>query len=119
MAIGVIELLGATLLITNVTNEPVPIPLVISPITPVFKLEPIPPKALDDLRLTLVVLDLRLTIVLLRVDALLKGIDFRLVVTDLRLRVGVFLTVLAFFLPNAILFKNAAFFAPFSLATCN
>ena len=95
----------------------------ISPITPVFKLEPIPPKALDDLRLTLVVLDLRLTIVLLRGAALLKGVVFRLVVTDLRLTVRVFLTVLvplvaAFRLPNAMRFRNAVFFAPVSLATC-
>ena len=41
-AIGVIELFGATLLITNETREPAPIPLTTSPITPVFKLEPIP-----------------------------------------------------------------------------
>ena len=114
-AIGVIELPGATLLITNVIKLPAPMPFTTSPITPVFKLDPIP---LEPRLATLRIDDLRLTIVLLRGAALLKGVVFRLVVTDLRLRVGVFLTVLAFFLPNAIRFRNAVFFAPFSLATC-
>ena len=114
-AIGVIELPGATLLITNVIKLPAPMPFTTSPIIPVFKLDPIP---LEPRRATLRIDDLRLTIVLLRGAALLKGVVFRLVVDVLRLRVGVFLTVLAFFRPNAIRFKNAAFFAPFSLATC-
>jgi hypothetical protein len=120
-AIGVIELPGATLLITNVIKLPAPMPFTTSPITPVFKLDPIP---LEPRLATLRIDDLRLTIVLLRGAALLKGVAFRLVVTDLRLRVGVFLKVLvllvdAFRLPNAMRFRNAAFFAPFSLATCN
>ena len=114
-AIGVIELPGATLLITNVIKLPAPMPFTTSPITPVFKLDPIP---LEPRLATLRIDDLRLTIVFLRGAALLKGVAFRLVVTDLRLRVGVFLTVLAFFLPNAMRFRNAVFFAPVSLATC-
>ena len=122
-AIGVIELPGATLLITNVIKLPAPMPFTTSPITPVFKLDPIP---LEPRLATLRIDDLRLTIVFLRGAALLKGVAFRLVVIDFRLFVAVFrfldpgiVAVLAFFLPNAILFKNAAFFAPFSLATCN
>ena len=81
-AIGVIELLGATLLITKDTRLPAPIPFTTSPMTPVFRLEPIPPKALDDLRLTLLVLD-RLTIGFLIVVLLLTFAVFRLFVNDL------------------------------------
>ena len=114
-AIGVIELFGATLLITNVIKLPAPIPFITSPITPVFKLEPIP---LEPRVAILEILDLRLTIVLLRGVALFKGVDFRLVVTDLRFLIPGIFAVFVFFLPKAILFKNAAFFAPVNLATC-
>jgi hypothetical protein len=74
--------------------EPAPIPLTTSPIIPVFKLDPI---RIPPLRADLVNLVLRLTIVLLRGVALFKGVDFRLVVTDLRLTVRVFFTVSFFF----------------------
>ena len=102
-AIGVIELPGATLLITNETKEPAPIPLTTSPITPVFKLEPIPRLFLET-RLVIV----RLAIVFL--GALLLFIVFviRLLVVVFRLpskaRLAVFRTCP--FLVDDFLFLN-------------
>lgn len=82
-AIGVIELFGATLLITNVIKLPAPMPLTTSPIIPVFKLEPIPLPIEDDL--LRIDVDLRLTIGFLIVVRLLTFAVIRLLVGVFRL----------------------------------
>ncbi len=103
---GVIELLGATLLITRPTREPAPIPLTTSPIIPVFSEDPIF-KPLDLARLATRVL--RLTIVLFRGAALFEVVVFRFFVADLRfLDPAIFAVFVFLFLnpPDFIIFAN-------------
>jgi len=111
-AIGVIELFGATLLITNETREPAPIPLTTSPIIPVFKLEPIPLEP----RLAVLVIDLRLAIGLVLDVLLFIVFVIRLLVVVFRLpskaRLAVFRTCP--FLVDDFLFLNPPDFIIFA-----
>ena len=106
LAIGVIELLGATLLITRPTREPAPIPFTTSPIIPVFSEDPI---RIPPLRADLVYRVLRLTIVLFRGAALFEVVVFRLVVVVFRRWTCVFFAVFVFLFlnpPDFIIFAN-------------
>ena len=106
LAIGVIELLGATLLITRPTSEPAPMPFTTSPIIPVFSEDPI---RIPPLRADLVYRVLRLTIVLFRGAALFEVVVFRLVVVVFRNLVLDFRTVFVFLFlnpPDFIIFAN-------------
>ena len=110
LAIGVRLELGATRFITSVINDPAPIPLTTSPITPVFKDDAIPLPVLRALgkRFFAAIGCLRgvALLVLFFAGCFFLGAAFLFGATFLA----------AAFLPLAIRCKNSAFFLPVSLA---